>query len=204
MCGGWAVTFCLPWRKGSTAQTSTHLLVLAYRYWWMITVCNREAWRKEQSPYSKELPHFSAGELMFSAIAEGHGDRPGRAQDMTWPSCMHSRAYVTLPCSPPREGDRSQSSTERRTQEAQERRTGVHLWNCFHRVSKLISHTARAQPLCHEGVFLLNLLISGPTIASPTATSWAKQGERGAPLGTGGHHTANTCSWASHPRVLYR
>lgn len=136
------------------AQRSTHLLVLTYSYWWMITVYKREAQRKELSPYSKVLPHFSEGELMFSAAAEGHGDRPGKAQDVTCPSCAHSEACVTLPCCPHGEGDRSQSSTGSRMREAQEQGTGVCLWKCFHRVSKLISHTARAQPPCHEAFFI--------------------------------------------------
>lgn len=152
MCRG--VTRCLPWRKGSMAQTSTHFLVLTYSYRWMITVYKREARRKEKSPYSLGLPHFSEGELQFSAVAEGHGDRPGKAQDVTCLSCTHSGACVTLPCCLPGDGERSWSSIGSRMWEAQERRTGVHLCKYFHRVSKLITRTARAQPLCHEAFFI--------------------------------------------------
>lgn len=72
----------------------------------MITVYDKEVGRKK-SPYSKELSLFSKAELMFSAIAEGRSDRPGKAQDVTCSSCMQSKVCVTLLCCPPGEGDRS-------------------------------------------------------------------------------------------------
>lgn len=155
----------------------------------MFTVHNREALLQPSpySPYSKDLPHFSAGELMLSAIAEGHGDRPGKALDVICSSCRHSRVCVTLLCCLPGAGDRSRNSAGSQNREVQDGRTGVHLWKCFHRFSELISRTARTQPPCHEAFFLLNLFISGPAVASLTATGQAKQRECGAPLGTGGH-----------------
>lgn len=125
----------------------------------MFTVHNREA-LLQPSPYSQDLPHFSAGELILSAIAEGHGDRPGKSLDVTCSSCRYSRVCVTLLCCLPGAGDRSRNSAGSRNQEVQDGRTGVRLWKCFHRFSELISHTARTQPPCHEAFFLLNLFIS--------------------------------------------
>lgn len=43
---------------------------------------------------TKELPHFREGELMFSAVAEGHSGRPGKAQDVTCRSGTHSDIAV--------------------------------------------------------------------------------------------------------------
>jgi len=62
------------WLKQAPISLSRHRVIRVY---------NREVRRKEKPPYSKELPHFSEGELLFSAIAEGHDDKPGKAQDAT-------------------------------------------------------------------------------------------------------------------------
>lgn len=123
----------------------------------------------------------------WSAVAEGHGDRPRKAQVVTRPSCTHSGACVTLPCCPPREGDRSQSSTGSCMREAQEQRTGVHLWKCFHRVSKLISHTARAQTRCHEAFFIKSAYFwthccwSDCHWQGQAETEWSSSGHRWTP-----------------------
>lgn len=83
----------------------------------------------------------------------------------------------------------------KRMQETREQRTGAHFWKCFHRVSKLISCTARAQPPCHEAFFIKSAYFW--TLCCQFNCHWPGQSER---AHCSSRHrwtpTANTCTWA--------
>lgn len=131
----------------------TYLLVLIYNNWWVTTACNREAQRKEKSFFSKRAAPLQRGswcsQLLQKVTVAGQ-----KRHKMWHVPPIHTAGISDIAMLTAWEGDRSWSSAGNWMQETQEQRTGVHFWKCFHRVSKLISCTARPQPPCHEAFFI--------------------------------------------------